>query len=136
MAAGFFPLHHGRENFLRIEVLVCLVEQGSRVGGKDARDETCPHGCAAGVATGRIERETDDRLTIAHDIGDDRHDRRRHLGEIEARIPDLGLQRDRAFADVDDTHVAYSNSCYSALRKRDGSVRRTSHAGSDGRQSR
>lgn len=80
---------------------------------------------AAGVAAGGIESETDHRAAVAHDIGDHRHDRRGHLGEIEARIPDLGLQRDRAFADVDDTHVAYSNFCYSALRKRDGSVRRT-----------
>src|SRR5262249_35251486 len=79
---------------------------------------------AAGITAGRVEGETDDRLAVAHDISDDRQDRGRHLGKIEARIPHVRLERDRAFADVDDTHRGFIpvDSCYSALRKVDGPV--------------
>src|SRR5262249_50980379 len=78
----------------------------------------------AGLTAGRVEGEPDDRLAVAHDIGDDRHDRGRHLGKIEARIPHVRLERDRAFADVDDTHRGFIpvDSCYSAVRKVDGPV--------------
>jgi hypothetical protein len=115
VAAGFFPLHHDGENLCRVEILLCLVEQGSRIGLQDAWDEACAHRSATGVAAGRVEGETDDWAAVAHDIGDDRHDRSRHFGKIEARIPDVGLEWDRAFANVDDTHVGFIpvNSCYS-----------------------
>src|SRR5262249_31759709 len=69
------------------------------------------HGGAAGVAARRVEREADNGAPFAHDVSDDRHHRGRHLGEIETRIADVRLQRDRAFADVDDTHGVYFNSC-------------------------
>jgi hypothetical protein len=110
-AAGFLPLHHDRENLFRIEVLLRLVEQGPWVGAEDARDEACTHRAAAGVAACRVKGETDDRPPFAHDVGDDRHDRGRHLGEIEARIADVRLHRDGALADIDDTHGVCSNSC-------------------------
>ena len=111
VAAGFLPFHHDGENFFRIEILLRVVEQRSRICPDDAGDEACTHCRAAGVAAGRVEREADDRPPFAHDVGDDRHHRGRHLGEIETRIADVRLQRDRAFADVDDTHGVYFNSC-------------------------
>ena len=119
VTTGFFPLHHDSENFCGIEVLLCLVEEAARISGEDARDEARAHRRAAGIAAGRVEGETDHGLAIAHHIGDDRHDRGRHFGKIEARIPDVRLERDRALADVDDTHLGFipGDSCYSAARK-------------------
>jgi len=120
-------LHHDGENFSRIEILLCLVKEGARICAEDARDEARTHRRTAGIAAGRVEGETDDRLAVAHNIGDDRHDRGRHLGKIEARIPHVRLERDRAFADVDDTHRGFIpvDSCYSAVRKVDGPVPHT-----------
>src|SRR5262249_9522688 len=119
VTAGFFPLHHDGENFARTEILLCLVKERSRIGTEDTGDEARAHRRTAGIAAGRVEGETDDWLAVAHDIGDDRDDRGRHLGKIEARIPDVRLERDRAFADVYDTHLGFipANSCYSAVRK-------------------
>src|SRR5947209_6911640 len=91
---------------------------------RDARDEARAHCRAAGIAAGRVEGETDHGLAIAHHIGDDRHDRGRHFGKIEARIPDVRLERDRVFTDVDDTHLGFipGDSCYSAAYKLEGSI--------------
>jgi hypothetical protein len=61
----------------------------------------------AGIAAGRIEREAYDRPAGALDIGNDCNDRRRHFGEIEARIPEVRLERDRGLADIDDAHGDY-----------------------------
>ena len=58
----------------------------------------------AGIAAGRVEGEAGDRLALAHHVGEHRDDRGGHLGKIEARISDARIERDRAFADVDDTH--------------------------------
>ena len=104
VAAGFLPLHHGGEDFLRREVLAGVVEQRCRIGRQDARDEARAHLRAAGIAAGRIEREARDRLAVADDVGDHRHHRGGHLGEIEARIADVRVERNRAFANVDNTH--------------------------------
>ena len=105
VAAGFFLLHHGGEDPARIEIGLRLVEERARIGAEDARDEARAHRRPAGIAPGRVEGEADDGTAVAHDVGDDRHDRGRHLGKIEARIAHVGFQGDGAFADIDDTHL-------------------------------
>ena len=59
---------------------------------------------AAGIASSGIEREAANRLSIANDVGDHRNNRRRHFGEIETRIGERRLERNRRLADVNDTH--------------------------------
>ena len=108
VAAGFFPLHHDGEDLAGIEILLRLVEQGARIGPQNAGDEPCAHRGSAGITTGRVEGEANDRPAIAHDIGDHRDDRGGHLGKIETGIGDVRFERDRALADVDDTHLELS----------------------------
>jgi hypothetical protein len=119
VAAGFLPLQHGGEHFGRIEVLLVLVEQRLRIGRQDARNKARAHRRAAGVAAGRVEGEAADRRAVAHDVGDDRDHRGRHLGKIDAGIADVRVERNRAFADIDDTHLLPCNSCYGAVRSHD-----------------
>ena len=104
VAAGLFPLHHDGEDLPGIEIGLRLVEQRVRIGSQKPRDEARAHRGSAGIAPGRVEGEADNPSPLAHDIRQNRHDRRRHLGKIEARIADVRFQWDRAFADVDDTH--------------------------------
>ena len=104
MPAGFFVLQHGGEDFLRRE-LPALVEQRGGRRFQDARDKARAHLRAAGIAAGGIEREAADRLAGAHHVGDHGDHRRRHLAEIEARIGELRVERDRRLADIDDAHA-------------------------------
>ena len=67
---------------------------------EDARNEARPHLRAAGIAAGGVEGEARNRLAVADDVGDDGDHRGGHLGEVEAGILQIGLQRDRGFADV------------------------------------
>src|SRR3954468_6202235 len=60
VSAGLFALHHDRQDLARIEVLLRMIEQGTRVGAQYARDETRTHRCSAGITTGRVEGEADD----------------------------------------------------------------------------
>jgi hypothetical protein len=108
MPSSFFPPHHAGENFRGIVVPATCVQKRGRVGGENARNEPCPHLRAAGVTAGRIECETADGLAVANDVGDHGDYRRRHFGKIEARIGERRLERDRGFADIDDTHSATS----------------------------
>ena len=62
---------------------------------------------AAGIAAGGIEGKAAYRFSLTHDIGDHGDHRRRHLGEIETRIGEFRLQRDRRLADVDDAHLPH-----------------------------
>jgi hypothetical protein len=104
VAAGFLSLHHRGKEFGRIEIFSGVVEERLGLGREDARDQARAHLRAAGVAAGRIEGEAHNRPALAHDVGEDRNHRGGHLGEIEARIPQLRLERDRGLADVEDAH--------------------------------
>ena len=104
VAAGFLALHHAGEHLRGIEVAAARVEQRVRRRGLDARDEAGAHLRAAGVAAGGVEGEADDRLAVADDVGDDGDHRGRHFGEVESGVAEVRLQRDRGFADIDDTH--------------------------------
>ena len=66
MAADFsFRIIQAR--FFRIEIVAGLVEQRSRIGFQDARNEPRAHLRAAGVASGGVEGETGDRFAVADD---------------------------------------------------------------------
>jgi hypothetical protein len=105
VAAGFLALHHAGEDARRLEVLAAGIEQRRGIGGEDAWDEAGAHLRAAGVAASRVERETRHRLAVAHHVGHDRNHRGGHLRKVETRVPDVGLERNRAFADCDNTHL-------------------------------
>ena len=103
MPAGLFVLHHDGEDFFRREI-AGVIEQ--RVGRRfeDARNKPRAHLRAAGIAAGGIEGEAAHRLAGALDVGDHGDHRRRHLAEIEARIGERRVERDRRLADIDDAH--------------------------------
>ena len=91
-----------------------LVEQRLRLGLQDARDEARAHLRAAGIAAGGVERVADDRLAVAHHVGDHRDHRGGHLGEVDRGVLQRGVQRDGGFADVGDAHAVIPGP---ALRK-------------------
>ena len=105
VAAGFLVAHHRGEDFVRAQDCRRASSSVSGSALQDARDEALAHLRAAGIAAGRIEGEAGDRLAAAHHVGDHRDHRRRHFREIEARIGERRLQRDRGFADIDNAHV-------------------------------
>ena len=105
VAADLLALAHDGHDLLGIEIVARRIDQRLRIGAQDAWDEALAHLRAAGVAAGRVEREARDRLAVAHHVGDDPDHRGGHLGEIEARVLEIGLERDRPLTDVDDTHV-------------------------------
>ena len=59
---------------------------------------------AARVPAGGVEGEARHRLAVADHVGDDRDNRRGHFREIEAGVAQIGFQRDRGFANIDDAH--------------------------------
>ena len=106
VAADLLAPEHGRHHAGGIDVVAASVEERGGVGAQDARDEALAHLRAAGIAAGRVEREARDRPAAAHHVGDDGDDRGRHLREVEARIGEVRLERNRRLADVDDAHGA------------------------------
>jgi hypothetical protein len=105
MPAGLLVLHHDGKDFIRCEV-AGGIEQ--RVGRRfeNARNKPCPHLRAAGIASGGIEGETANRLAEALDVGNHGDHRRRHLAEIDARIGERRLERNRGLTDINDAHGA------------------------------
>jgi hypothetical protein len=104
MAARLLPPQHAGEDLLGIEIVALGIEQRFGIGLQDAWNEPRAHLRAARIAAGGIEREARDRLAVAHDVGDHRHHRGRHLGEIDAGIGERGIERNCGLADVDDAH--------------------------------
>jgi hypothetical protein len=104
MPAGLLVLQHDGEDFLRREIVAGVIKQ--RIGRRleDARDKPRPHLRAAGIASGGIEGETANWLAGALNVGDDGDHRRRHLAEIDARIGERRIERDRGLADINDAH--------------------------------
>ena len=94
-----------------------------RIGRQNARDEARPHLRAAGIAAGGIERKARDRLAVADDVGHHRHHRCGHLGEVEARIADVRIERHRAFANIDNTHPDLSRLASAVPARRSGTAK-------------
>src|SRR5262249_48309044 len=69
-----------------------------------ARDDALGDMSPAGIAAGGVEGEARDQPAVADHVGDDGDHRRRHLGEVEARILQLRLEGDRGLADIEDAH--------------------------------
>ena len=107
VAARLLVLHHGGEAFVRREQ-AGVVEQRLGLGFQDARDEARAHLRAAGIAAGGVEGIAAHRLAGAHNVGDHGDHRRRHFAEVEARIGERRVERDRRLADVDDAHGVQS----------------------------
>jgi hypothetical protein len=56
------------------------------------------------VAAVRVEAVADHRLALDLEVGDHRHDRRRHLAEVDIGVGDVGPDRRDDVADGDDAH--------------------------------
>ena len=104
MPAGLLALHHGGEDRLRVEIAPFLVDQAVGVGVHDPRDEPRPHLGTAGIPPRGVEGVADDGLAVADHVGDDRDDGGGHLAEVEHRVAQVRVERDRGFADVGDLH--------------------------------
>jgi hypothetical protein len=80
-----------------------LVKQRIRIGFHQPRRETLADQSALPVAAIGIEAISDHALAVAHDIGDDGNQARRHFSEIDIGIADGRRDRFCDLADVDDT---------------------------------
>ena len=109
VTAGLLVAHHDGEDFFRREIIAGLVEERARLGVEDARNKPRAHLRAAGIASGRVESEAADRLTVALDVGHHRDHRGGHFGKIDARIGERGVQRNAGLADIDDAHAFNSD---------------------------
>jgi len=102
MAARLLVRHQRRPDFIGIEIVAGLVQQGFRIGLFQARGKTLTDQPALPIAAVGIEAVADHRPAVAHDIGDDRDQARRHPGEIDIGVADRRGDRFCHFADVDD----------------------------------
>src|SRR5260370_3212644 len=57
-----------------------------------------------GVAAVGVEAVAHHRLALDLEVGDDGHDRGRHLAEVDVGVGDVGADRRDDVADGDDTH--------------------------------
>jgi hypothetical protein len=90
-----------------MDVVARVVEQALRVGLEDAVAEALADQPALPVAAVGVEAVADDRLSIAHHVGDHGHKARRHLAEVDVGVADRGRDRLSDLADVDNAHSAY-----------------------------
>src|SRR5215212_1226162 len=104
VAARFLVRHQHRPDFIRVEVFAAFVEQSLRVGFHQAWREPFSDQPTLSVTAVRVEAVTDDRLALAHDIGDDGNKARRHLCEIDIGVADRRGDRFCDFADLEDTN--------------------------------
>ncbi len=102
MAARLFVRHHRRPDLVGIEIVAGRIEQRFRIGLDQTRRETLADQPALPVAAIRIEAVTDHPLAVAHDIGDDGDEARRHPGEIDIGVADGRGDRFCDLSDVDD----------------------------------
>ena len=104
MAARLFVRHQRRPDLVRIEIVAGFIEQGLRIGLHQARRKTLADQAALPVAAVGIEAVADHRLAVAHHVGDDGDQARRHLREIDIGVADGRGDRFCHFADVDDAY--------------------------------
>ena len=102
MAARLFVRHQRRPDLVRIEIVAGLIEQGLRIGLGQPRRKALADQPALPVAAVGIEAVADHRPAVAHRVGDDGDQARRHLGEIDIGVADRRGDRLCDFADVDD----------------------------------
>src|SRR6267143_5239024 len=103
MTARLLVRHQRRPDFVGIEIVAAVIEQFLRIGLDETRREALADQAALPVAAIRIETIADHRLAVAHGIGDDGDEARRHLREIDIGVADGRRDRFGDFADVDDT---------------------------------
>jgi hypothetical protein len=85
-----------------IEIVAGLVEQRFGIGFGQPRREALTDQAALPVTPIGIEAVADHRLAVAHHVGDDGDQARRHPGEIDIGVADGRGDRFCDFADVDD----------------------------------
>ena len=88
MTARLLVHHHRGPDAEGIEVIVRRVDQRIGRGRQEARDEALAQECALAITAIGIEAVADDALAVADDVGDDGHDRRGHLREVDIGVGD------------------------------------------------
>ena len=102
MAARFLVRHQRRPDLVRIEIVAVLVKQRLRIGFHQPRRETLADQSALPVAAIGIEAVSDHALAVAHDIGDDGNEARRHLREIDIGVANGRGDRLCNLSDIDN----------------------------------
>jgi len=108
VASRLLVRHHGGPDPVRIEIAAALVEKALGRRLQDAVAEALADEAALAVPSVRVEAVADDAPPVAHDIGDDRHEARGHLREIDVGVTDRRGDRLGDLANVDDAHVGVS----------------------------
>ena len=104
VAARLFVGHHAGPDLVRVEVVAGLIEQGRGLGLEHARAKAFADQLALAVAAVGVEAVADDRLAVAHHVGDDGDQAERHLREVDVGVADVRLDGPGRFEDVDDFH--------------------------------
>jgi hypothetical protein len=102
VAAGLFVRHHRRPDLVRIEIAAAGVEQRFRIGLQQPRRKALADQAALPVTAVGIKAVADHTLAVAHGVGDDGNQARRHFGEVDIGVADRRGDRFCDFADVDD----------------------------------
>jgi hypothetical protein len=102
VAAGFFVRHHRRPDLVRIEIAAIGIEQARWIGLLQSRRKALADQAALPVAAVRVEAVADHAPAVAHGVGNDGDQARRHLGEVDIGVADRRGDRLCDFADVDD----------------------------------
>src|SRR4051794_4633685 len=108
--------HHRAPDLVRVEIVAGSVQQRFRIGLQDARGKALADQAALAVAAVGVKAVADDALAVAHDVGDDGNEARRHLGEIDIGVADRRRDRLRDLADVDDADGHVVGLSLSSLR--------------------
>jgi hypothetical protein len=103
VTAGLLILHADRPQLLRVdEAVFALVVLRSRC--HEPRDEPLAQEPLRRVAAVRVEAEAHHRAPVHHHVRDNGEDARRHGGEVDIGIGDVGLDRGNDVPDGDDAH--------------------------------
>ncbi len=104
VAAGLFILHHRRPDPVRIEIGAGIIHEAFRRRFQNTIPEAFADKAALAITAIGVEAVANHAPPVSHDIGDDGHQARRHLAEVDIGVADRRRDRLRHFADIDDTH--------------------------------
>ena len=103
VAARLFVAHHGGPDFVGVQVVAGLIQQGGWFGLEDTGGELFPDQSALAVAAVGVEAVADHGLAVALDVGDHGDEAGGHLGKIDVGVADRGTDRLGDLADIDNT---------------------------------
>jgi hypothetical protein len=102
--ARLLVFHQRGPDAERVQIFTGLIHQCLGIGGHEAGKEPFAHQGPLAVTAIGVESITHHRFAVAHDIGDQRHHRARHLGEIDVRVGDGRGDGNGLFVEFDNAH--------------------------------